>query len=75
MTTIKTCIHHWRIQPANGPISTGTCCKCGEMRQFQNTVAADSWSERKTNKDKAESQEIVKAELDSSKDLGENHPG
>jgi len=32
------CIHHWVIQPANGPVSNGACQICGENREFENYV-------------------------------------
>lgn len=28
-------VHHWQIEPANGPTSVG-CCACGEAREFSN---------------------------------------
>lgn len=31
-----TCQHHYMIQPANGPVSVGTCKLCHETREFQN---------------------------------------
>ena len=31
------CVHHWLIKPAEGPISEGTCKKCGELREFKNS--------------------------------------
>ena len=30
-------VHHWRIEPPNGPTSMGRCRTCGEEREFQNT--------------------------------------
>ncbi len=30
------CTHHWVIDPPNGPISYGTCKKCGETKEFVN---------------------------------------
>ena len=32
------CVHHWEIAPATGPMSPGTCKRCGEVRMFKNSV-------------------------------------
>lgn len=32
------CVHHWVIVPAGGPVSTGVCRKCGNVKEFKNTV-------------------------------------
>ena len=32
------CAHHWVIAVPNGPISEGTCRRCEQVRQFQNSV-------------------------------------
>ena len=32
------CCHHWVIQPADGPVSNGSCQVCGETREFKNYV-------------------------------------
>lgn len=33
------CVHHWMIEPARmGLPSNGTCCKCGEAKDFKNYV-------------------------------------
>ena len=48
-TTIKapkvTCRHHWIIEPAVGPVSKGTCRKCGGQRQFKNYLEETPWRE------------------------------
>lgn len=31
------CSHHWVIESANGPLSEGTCQRCGEKREFKNS--------------------------------------
>lgn len=31
------CVHHWLIEPADGPTSDGTCRACHEHRTFVNT--------------------------------------
>lgn len=38
---IKTCSHHWLIEPALGPTSEGICKFCGEKRTFLNIVEDD----------------------------------
>ena len=39
-----TCEHYWIIDAANGPTSIGTCRKCGEQREFSNSIEApESW--------------------------------
>jgi len=37
-TKTKTCVHHWIIEPANGPECKGSCKYCGEERNFINLV-------------------------------------
>ena len=32
------CVHHWIIEPPNGPTSKGRCKRCGEKKSFANTV-------------------------------------
>ena len=32
------CTHHWVIESPAGPTSEGVCQKCGETRQFSNSV-------------------------------------
>ena len=32
-------IHHWVIEPPDGPTSTGVCRGCGEVRSFSNSPA------------------------------------
>jgi len=34
-----TCVHHWMLDPPNGPFSRGVCQKCGEERTFANSEA------------------------------------
>ena len=38
----QTCCHHWIIQPADGPVSSGVCQLCFETREFKNSL--DDWS-------------------------------
>ena len=32
---------HWVIDPPNGPVSSGKCKKCGESKEFKNSVEID----------------------------------
>lgn len=32
------CVHHWVIEPSNGPISWGVCQICHEGKEFQNSI-------------------------------------
>jgi hypothetical protein len=42
------CCHHWIIQPALGPVSEGTCQKCGEVKEFKNSIDYETeWSSRR----------------------------
>jgi hypothetical protein len=42
------CCHHWNIQPAVGPVSEGTCQKCGEVKEFKNSIDYETeWSSRR----------------------------
>ena len=33
-----TCVHHWLIEPAIGPVSHGVCKRCGEQKDFLNIL-------------------------------------
>ena len=35
---MKPCAHHWDIEPANGPVSIGTCRNCGASKEFRNAT-------------------------------------
>lgn len=43
------CRHHWVIQLATGPISSGVCQICDETREFKNYVEAPTWGDDKSN--------------------------
>jgi len=32
------CIHHWLLEPADGPTAKGRCKLCGEEKLFRNSV-------------------------------------
>ena len=54
--TIAVCRHHWVIQPADGPVSEGSCQICGETREFKNYVESASWGDsRMANKNSSAS--------------------
>lgn len=36
------CVHHWMIEPPNGPLSKGTCRKCNAEAMFPNNVVGIS---------------------------------
>ena len=48
-TEAPICRHHWVIQPATGPISSGVCQICDETREFKNYVEASTWGDDKSN--------------------------
>ena len=37
-TAAAECMHHWVIDTPSGPVSHGTCKRCGEAREFRNYV-------------------------------------
>ena len=54
--TAPVCCHHWVIQPADGPVSIGSCQICGESREFKNYVESATWGDsRITNKNSSAS--------------------
>ena len=38
------CAHHWVIESPNGPLSEGVCQRCGERREFSNSVDSQPWA-------------------------------
>ncbi|MCI0825774.1 MAG: helix-turn-helix transcriptional regulator [Chloroflexi bacterium] len=42
------CRHHWVIDAANGHTSRGVCQLCNEVREFENSINANTWIPRKT---------------------------
>lgn len=53
------CRHHWVIQPADGPVSNGSCRICGESREFKNYVESATWGDsRITNKNSSASASV-----------------
>ena len=41
------CAHHWVIAVPNGPISEGTCQRCGHQKGFQNSIHENRWPSNK----------------------------
>ena len=37
-------LHHWVIDPANGPFSWGRCRHCGARRRFRNWLDEPTWA-------------------------------
>ena len=37
------CTHHWQIESPNGPVSIGRCKRCGEIREFNNSIQGSGW--------------------------------
>ena len=67
--TTTVCRHHWVIQPADGPVSNGSCQICGETREFKNYVESASWGDsRITNKNASASAGVVSTSDD--EDIG-----
>ena len=48
VATTPVCRHHWVIQPADGPVSNGSCQVCGETREFKNYVESATWGDSRT---------------------------
>ena len=41
------CRHHWVIQPADGPVSQGSCRSCGAVKEFKNYVESAAWGDNR----------------------------
>jgi len=37
----QTCTHHWLLPTPDGPTCIGRCKKCGEEREFSNSLPND----------------------------------
>ena len=51
----ETCIHHWVIEPPEGPFSKGKCLKCGEEKEFQNYFPHSTWENEQKDDDEMKS--------------------
>ena len=48
---MSACVHHFVIEPVNGPVSRGVCCKCGLDRDHSNVPVEDAkWNNRPRKK-------------------------
>ena len=39
----EVCVHHWVIEPPEGPVSKGVCKICGAEKDFHNHKAYSDW--------------------------------
>ena len=46
---VQSCVHHWIIEPPDGPVSSGYCRKCGVEKQFQNYFPHSKWESNQTD--------------------------
>jgi hypothetical protein len=53
-----TCIHHWLIEPPNGPTSMGVCKRCGAMREFDNQLPTKSAATPQTTAQSSDEQAV-----------------
>lgn len=44
----RECVHHWLIEPPEGPVSTGVCRKCGARQEFENFSPYSTWDNETT---------------------------
>ena len=47
-TKKETCVHHWMIEEAKKPTSTGRCKKCHAVKEFNNYIDSRSQFTRST---------------------------
>lgn len=40
---MENCVHHWMLETPDGPMSEGTCKKCGEKKEFSNSLYTGNW--------------------------------
>lgn len=65
----ETCVHHWVIDPPEGPVSRGVCKKCGAVQEFPNYFPYSKWEGEKTDS------EIVSSLLEEWNKGGKNDKG
>ena len=53
--TETTCVHHWVIEPPEGPFSKGKCLRCGEEKEFQNYFPHSTWENENKDEEKTKS--------------------
>lgn len=61
---IAVCRHHWVIQPADGPVSNGSCQVCGETREFKNYVESATWGDSRITSKGAGSSATIESTSD-----------
>ncbi len=62
--SVAVCRHHWVIQPADGPVSNGSCRVCGENREFKNYVESATWGDSRISGKSASASAIVESTSD-----------
>ncbi len=45
VTEALACRHHWVIEAPTGPISRGSCRRCGQTQEFNNIIETAPWVE------------------------------
>ena len=63
-SSLAGCRHHWVIQPADGPVSNGSCQICGESREFKNYVESATWGDSRISGKSASASAIVESTSD-----------
>ena len=63
-TPLTICRHHWVIQPADGPVSNGSCQVCGESREFKNYVESATWGDSRISGKSASVNSIAESTSD-----------
>ena len=64
------CQHHWVIQAADGPTSSGVCRVCGEAKDFNNYVETATWGDTRliNRQDPVPASAIMAVKMDSWED-------
>ena len=68
--SVAACRHHWVIQPADGPVSNGSCQVCGETREFKNYVESATWGDSRMNS-KSSSESAIVASTSDDEDMND----
>ena len=61
---VAICRHHWVIQPADGPVSIGSCQVCGESREFKHYVESATWGDSRISGKSASVSSVVESTSD-----------
>ena len=62
--SVAVCRHHWVIQPADGPVSNGSCQVCGENREFKNYVESATWGDTRISGKNSSASAVVESTSD-----------